>query len=73
MATNARMPGDDAPRLTPPAMSRCECAGVSFEEIARRLREDAASVEDVCRRTGCGGTCTACLPDLGRFLAARLG
>jgi len=52
-------------------MTRCECAGVSFEEIARRLRETRASLEDVCGRSGCGSTCTACLPDLRAFLASR--
>ena len=41
-------------------MTRCECAGVSFEEIARRLREEGLSLEEACGRTGCGGTCTAC-------------
>jgi bacterioferritin-associated ferredoxin len=52
-------------------MTRCECADVSFDEIARRLREQGASLEDVCGRTGCGTTCTACLPDLRAFLASR--
>jgi len=72
MATSSHTPEGDAARVTPPAMTRCECAGVSFEEIARRLHDSAASVDDVCRGTGCGGTCTACLPDLARFLSARL-
>jgi bacterioferritin-associated ferredoxin len=48
-------------------MTRCECAGVSFEEIAARVRLGAAAPEAL-RRTGCGQTCTACLPDLARFL-----
>jgi bacterioferritin-associated ferredoxin len=52
-------------------MTRCECAGVAFAEIARRLREDGLSLEEACGRTGCGHTCTACLPDLSAFLAAR--
>ena len=56
---------------TPGAMTRCECAGVPFEEIARRLREEGLSLEDACGRTGCGGTCTACIPDLRVFLASR--
>jgi NAD(P)H-nitrite reductase large subunit len=56
---------------TPRAMSRCECAGISFEDVARRLRDTGCDVEDICRRTGCGRTCTACLPDLARFLATR--
>ena len=51
------------------AMTRCECAALSFAEIAQRLREEHQSLEEVTRRTGCGGTCTACLPDLRAFLA----
>jgi len=55
-------------RPRPPAMTRCECIGLSFEEIGRSVREAGLSLEDVSRRTGCGGTCTACLPDLTRYL-----
>lgn len=59
------------PAAKPRAMTRCECAGVSFQEIARRLDTDGCSLEEVCRRTGCGLTCTACVPDLVRALASR--
>jgi bacterioferritin-associated ferredoxin len=45
-------------------MTRCECAEVSFEEMARRMREAELSFEQACEMTGCGRTCTACLPDL---------
>jgi len=55
------------------AMTRCECAEMPFEEIARRLREDGASFAELSRRTGCGQTCTACVPDLEAFLARRRG
>jgi bacterioferritin-associated ferredoxin len=51
-------------------MSRCECAEVGFQEIARQM-DAGASFEQVAARTGCGTTCTACLPDLRRFLASR--
>ena len=51
------------------AMTRCECMEKPFSEIARRLREEGLSLEEVMRRTGCGGTCTACLPDLRAYLA----
>jgi len=57
-----------APRAR--AMTRCECAGVTFQEVAARVR-DGAGAEEALRRTGCGQTCTACLPDLARFLASR--
>ena len=60
------------PTLAPPrprTMTRCECAGMSFAELARRLREEALSPDEACRKTGCGQTCTACLPDLKQYLA----
>jgi bacterioferritin-associated ferredoxin len=53
-------------------MSRCECVGLSFDEVARRLREEGATLEAVQERTGCGRLCSACLPDLRAHLAARL-
>jgi NAD(P)H-nitrite reductase large subunit len=52
-------------------MTRCECAELSFDEIARRLRERGQSLEALQRETGCGRLCTACLPDLHDHLAAR--
>jgi len=58
-------------RVEAPAMTRCECAGVPFVEVERRIREEGLTVEEVSRRSGCGRTCTACLPDLKRFLADR--
>lgn len=55
-------------------MTRCECAGLPFEEIARRAKEQGLALEGVMAATGCGETCTACLPDLRAFLrAARPG
>ncbi len=58
---------------TPRAMTRCECAGVTFQEIAARMDAEGTTLDEVCRRTQCGNTCTACLPDLARFVAARQG
>jgi bacterioferritin-associated ferredoxin len=56
------------------AMTRCECAGLAFEEIAKiALREGITAFEVLCRRTGCAATCTACRPDLLAFLARREG
>ena len=63
-------PGAPAPLLGPP-MTRCECAGVSFAEVARRAEAEGVAPEQAIRRTGCGQNCGACLPDLRRFLAAR--
>jgi len=60
-----------APTATSRAMSRCECAGVSFQEIAHRIEAEGTPLEEICRRTGCGLTCTACVPDLVRALASR--
>ena len=53
------------------AMTRCECAELPFEEIARRMREDGVTLGELARRTGCGETCTACVPDLEEFLVRR--
>jgi bacterioferritin-associated ferredoxin len=53
------------------AMTRCECAGLAFDEIARRILEEGASLEEVQERTGCGRLCTACLPALRDHLARR--
>ena len=52
-------------------MTRCECACLSFDEIARRVCVEGHSLEAVQRETGCGHLCTACLPDLRDHLAAR--
>ena len=59
------------PSPTPRAMTRCECTGVTFQEIARRMEDDGLALAEVCRRTDCGTTCTACLPDLIRFIGDR--
>jgi NAD(P)H-nitrite reductase large subunit len=71
MATHA--PTCEAYRApaTPRAMTRCECADVAFQEIANRMESERATLDEICRRTQCGNNCTACLPDLARFIAAR--
>jgi NAD(P)H-nitrite reductase large subunit len=55
------------------AMTRCECTGHSFEEIARRIEALGQTLEAVQRETGCGRLCTACVPDLADHLASRRG
>jgi len=52
-------------------MTRCECAELPFDEVARRIREDGASLEELQERTGCGRLCSACLPDLRDHLARQ--
>ncbi len=62
------------PDLPAPAsgkMTRCECAELAFSAIARLLREQGLSLEEITHRTGCGRTCTACLPDLQAYLKSR--
>jgi bacterioferritin-associated ferredoxin len=54
-----------------PPMTRCECTELRFEEIPEKLERENLSLEDLGKRTGCGQTCTACLPDLKAFLASR--
>lgn len=52
-------------------MTRCECSGVSFAQVAEAMACEGVGASEACRRTGCGQTCGACLPDLQRYLAAR--
>jgi bacterioferritin-associated ferredoxin len=52
-------------------MTRCECAELPFDEVARWIRDRGATLEDVQERTGCGRLCSACLPDLRAHLAGR--
>lgn len=49
-------------------MERCECAELSFAEVARRMSEEGLSLEEITERTGCGRICSACLPDLRKHL-----
>ena len=64
-------PGLGFPRATAPAMTRCECAEVSFQEVARQVAS-GRPLDETMRRTGCGQNCTACLPDLLKHLASSL-
>jgi bacterioferritin-associated ferredoxin len=50
-------------------MTRCECAELSFDEIARRIGEEGQSLELVQQTTGCGLLCSACVPDLHKLVA----
>jgi bacterioferritin-associated ferredoxin len=52
-------------------MERCECAEMSFAEVARRMKDDGLSLEEVAERTGCGRMCSACLPDLRKRFRHR--
>jgi bacterioferritin-associated ferredoxin len=52
------------------SMTRCECSGVPFDEAARRMAAEGLSLDELSRRTGCGGNCSACVPDLRRYLEA---
>ena len=54
--------GSSAPEYRP--MTRCECAEISFDEVLRRMQEKGLTLEQVCERTGCGRTCSACMSDL---------
>lgn len=55
----------------PRAMTRCECAGASFAEIARQVHAEGRALCDVLNRSGCGQTCGACVPDLQSYLSRR--
>lgn len=54
---------------TAPAMSRCECAEISFEKIERLMKERGWSLQEVSMQTRCGRTCSACVPDLEAYLS----
>ena len=61
----------DEPERFGRVMTRCECAGLPFEEVVRRVCQEGLSLEALQRDTGCGRLCSACLPDLHEHLAAR--
>jgi hypothetical protein len=54
----------------PPAMTRCECSGVAFSDVARVMVKHCCSHEQAMDLTGAGRTCTACVPDLELYLAS---
>ena len=70
MASSGSVLGSEPARFGR-TMTRCECASLPFDEIARRLCVEGQSLEALQRETGCGHLCTACLPDLRDHLAAR--
>lgn len=72
MACSFLQPAADSPLplAVPRRMTRCECAGMSFSEVARLVLSEGRPVEQILRATGCGQTCTGCLPDLAAYLAA---
>ena len=61
--------GGRFPRAMPRAMTRCECAGVTFQEIAGEMAATGRSLEETARRNGCAQNCTACLPDLLEYFS----
>ena len=63
----AKNPGS---HVVPARMARCECAEISFAEIRDRLRAEGETLDEILKRTGCGDTCTACLPDLEAYLSS---
>jgi bacterioferritin-associated ferredoxin len=44
---------------------------MSFEELSRRMSAERWTLAQAVERTGCGGMCSACLPDLRRYLAVE--
>lgn len=67
---NCSRTGGPCSSLVSRAMTRCECAEVPFQEVARLVYVEGLTLAEVRRRTGCGDLCTACLPDLHHFLEA---
>jgi hypothetical protein len=54
-------------------MTRCECSGVAFEAVARRMEAEGLTLADAMRGLNVGQLCTACQPDLATFVRARAG
>lgn len=53
-------------------MTRCECHGVPFSEVAEYAAEHPdQSFKQLIRNVGCGQTCTACHCDLKAYLKAH--
>ena len=52
-------------------MTRCECLEIPFEAIAERVSREGLSFDEIRQRTGCGSVCSACVPDLERYLSSR--
>ena len=66
MAARGAAPLPELPVYRP--MTRCECAEMSFEDLARVKAASGWTLDELLERTGCGQTCTACRPDLEDFL-----
>jgi NAD(P)H-nitrite reductase large subunit len=54
----------------PLAMTRCECVQLSFATLAARILTRGEDVDEALEATGCGSLCTACVPDLRKYLGA---
>jgi hypothetical protein len=54
----------------PRVMSRCECSGTSFSDVARTMVQHQCSHEHAMAVTDVGQLCTACIPDLELYLAS---
>lgn len=68
--THAGVRGSGAAPASRCRMTRCECAELPFEEIAKRVEDEGLAVAEALLRGGCGQICTACLPDLESYLKA---
>ena len=62
------VPAAPRPAAVAPAMTRCECTEVSFENVAKMIAAGCTH-EHAMASTGVGGTCTACRGDLELYLA----
>jgi bacterioferritin-associated ferredoxin len=56
----------------PAPMTRCECHGVPFKQVARCADANPGlGFKAVMKKAGCGQTCTACHCDLKDYLRAH--
>jgi hypothetical protein len=70
LAVNALLESPDIQYTHARAMTRCECSGVGFSDLARLMGEHRCSHDQAMDLTGAGQTCTACVPDLEMYLAS---
>jgi bacterioferritin-associated ferredoxin len=55
-----------------PDMIICQCTGTTDNGIKNLIREGAASVADIVRRSGCGRCCAPCRQEIADILRQQL-
>lgn len=61
---------EEEPAWSPERVLICRCNCVEEHEIDALL-DGGASVDEITRRTGAGGSCSSCLPQIRRMAMLR--